>query len=106
MTTLENDGQPKEQLYNVSTNTVVHTFSGVVPSFKIIVDEKNGDNVFGYITVLYNNQNILDTIPLSQVEVNNLFIVDGKRQIYFITRTDTGYDISIVTGKQIGRAHV
>ena len=94
LTTLENDGQPKEQLYNVSTNTVVHTFSDGVPGFKIIVDEKNGDNnVFGYITVLYNNQNILDTIPLSQVELNNLFIVEGKRLIYFITRTDTGYVI-------------
>ena len=94
LTTLENDGQPQEQLYNVSTNTVVHTFSGLANCFQIIVDEKNGDNnVFGYITVLYNNQNILDTIPLSQVEVNNLFIVEGKRLIYFITRTDTGYVI-------------
>ena len=36
LTTLENDGQPQEQLYNVSTNTVVHTFSDGVPAFKKI----------------------------------------------------------------------
>ena len=94
LTELENNEQPQEQLYNVSTNTVVNTFSEGANSFKIIVDEKNGDNnVFGYITVMYNNQNILDTIPLSQVDLNSLFIVDGNRQIYFITRTDTGYVI-------------
>ena len=94
MTTLENDGQPQEQLYNVSTNTVVHTFSDGVNSFKIIVDEKNGDNnVFGHITALYNNRNILDTIQLSQVELNDLYIVEGNRLVYFIKRTDTGYYI-------------
>ena len=94
LTELENNEQPQEQLYNVSTNTVVNTFSEGANSFKIIVDEKNGDNnVFGCITVLYNNQNILDTIPLSQVDLNSLFTVDGNRQIYFITRTDTGYVI-------------
>ena len=94
LTTLENNGQQQEQLYNVSTNTINHTFSEGTEFFNIIVEEKNLDNnVFGHISVLYNNQYILDTIQLSQIQPNNTLTVDGNMRRYVITHRETGYFI-------------
>ena len=70
LTELESNGQTQEQLYNVSTHTLVHDFSESTQNFYIFVKEKNEDvKVFGHLTFKYidqNEQTIVHTIPLSQ----------------------------------------
>ena len=103
LTTLESNVQ-QEQLYNVSTNTVVHTFSDGTLSFDIIVTDKNEDsNVFGHITILYNNPYILDnnpytldTIQLSQIDSNSALKVYGNMHNYIITYVGGCYVVSVV----------
>ena len=94
LTMLERKGQTDGQLYNVSTNTIVHTFSEGTVNFTVKVSEKNEDNnVFGYISIMYNNQSILDTIHLSQINSNSTLVVDGNVKFYVITHTESGYII-------------
>ena len=84
LTELESKEQTQEQLYNVSTHTLVHNFQpwfsdidsafdGVgMQSITIDVKEKNADrHVFGHLTLKYINDEgmtIVHTIPLSHIK--------------------------------------
>ena len=86
LTELESNGQTQEQLYNVSTHTLVHDFSNSSSTFFISVEEKNGDGkVFGHLTFKYidqNHQTIVHTIPLSQTNGYDNYVIQHDNYIY------------------------
>ena len=88
LTALESNGQTQEQLYNVSTHTLVHDFSTSPQTFYIFVKEKNEDGkVFGHLTFKYIddiNYTIVHTIPLSQSNGHDNYEIQHDNFIYTI----------------------
>ena len=109
LTELESNGQTQEQLYNVSTHTLVHDFSNSFSTFYIGVKEKNEDGkVFGHLTFKYidqNNQTIIHTIPLSQTNGFDNYVIQHDNYIYTVqslilsqeTLEPSGYSIQVDT---------
>ena len=111
LTALESNGQgqPQEQLYNVSTKTLVHVFSISVKRFYIFVKEKNEDGkVFGHLTFKYidpNEQTIVHTIPLSQSNGLDDYVIQHDNFTYTVqnlvlsqeTLESSGYSIKVDT---------
>ena len=109
LTALESNGQTQEQLYNVSTHTLVHDFSTSPQTFYIFVKEKNEDGkVFGYLTFKYidqANQTIVHTIPLSQSNGLDNYVIPHDYFTYTIqnlvlsqeTLESSGYSIKVDT---------
>ena len=111
LTVLESNGQgqPQEQLYNVSTHTLVHDFSNSAQTFYIFVKEKNEDGkVFGYLTFKYidqNEQTIVHTIPLSQSNGLDNYVIQHDNFTYTVqnlvlsqeTLESSGYSIKVDT---------
>ena len=105
LTELESNG--KGQLYNVSTNTLVHVFSGSPKSFYIEVKEKNEvGKVFGHLTFKYIDQNyqtIVHTIPLSQSNGFDDYLIQHDNYSYTVqnlvlsqeTLEPSGYTIKV-----------
>mgnify|MGYP000670999853 CR=1 FL=1 len=109
LTALESNGQTQEQLYNVSTHTLVHDFSNSVQTFYIFVKEKNEDGkVFGHLTFKYmdqNEQTIVHTIPLSQSNGLDNYVIQHDNFTYTVqnlvlsqeTLESSGYSIKVDT---------
>ena len=107
LTALESNGQTQEQLYNVSTHTLVHDFSTSPQTFYIFVKEKNEDGkVFGYLNFKYidhTNQTIVHTIPLSQSNGLDNYVIQHDNFTYTIqnlvlsqeTLESSGYSIKV-----------
>ena len=102
LTELESNGQTQEQLYNVSTHTLVHDFSNSSSTFYIDVKEKNeGGKVFGHLTFKYidqNHQTIVHTIPLSQTNGFDNYVIQHDNYIYTAQSLEpSGYIIKVDT---------
>ena len=110
LTELESKEQTQEQLYNVSTHTLVHNFSNGMQSITIDVKEKNEDGkVFGHLTFQYINgegMNIVHTIPLSQVNGFDYYALEYNGYRYYVsnlilleeeTLESGGYTITVNT---------
>ena len=109
LTELERKGQTQEQLYNVSTHTLVHDFSNESQTFHLVVKEKNEDGkVFGHLTFKYieqSDQTIVHTIPLSQLNGLDNYVIQYDNYTYtiknLITSQETleslGYTITVST---------
>ena len=109
LTELESNGQTQEQLYNVSTHTLVHDFSNSAQTFYIFVKEKNEDGkVFGQLTFKYiveNGQTIVHTIPLSQSNGLDNYVIQHDNFTYTVqnlvlsqeTLESSGYSIKVDT---------
>ena len=89
LTELESKEQIQEQLYNVSTHTLVHNFSNGMQSITIFVKEKNEDGkVFGHLTFKYINDEgikIVHTIPLSQVNGLDFYVLEYDGYFYDVS---------------------
>ena len=109
LTELESKEQTQEQLYNVSTHTLVHNFSNGMQSITIVVKEKNEDGkVFGHLTFKYINDEgmkIVHTIPLSQVNGFDYYVLEYDGYHYDVsnlilseeTLESGGYTITVNT---------
>ena len=109
LTELEGNGQTQEQLYNVSTHTLVHNFLNGAPTFNLDVKEKNEDGkVFGHLTFKYidqSEQTIVHIIPLSQVNEFDNYVIQHDNYIYTVqslvlsqeTLEPSGYTIKVDT---------
>ena len=109
LTELESNGQTQEQLYNVSTHTLVHDFSNDSQIFYLVVKEKNEDGkVFGHLTFKYidqNEQTIVHTIPLSQSNGLDNYVIQHDNFTYTVqnlvlsqeTLESSGYSIKVDT---------
>ena len=109
LTELESKEQIQEQLYNVSTHTLVHNFSNGMQSITIFVKEKNEDGkVFGHLTFKYINDEgikIVHTIPLSQVNGLDFYVLEYDGYFYDVsnlilsqeTLEPSGYTITVST---------
>ena len=109
LTELESNGQTQEQLYNVSTHTLVHDFSNESQTFYIEVKEKNEDGkVFGHLTFKYidqSDQTIIHTIPLSQSNGLDNYVIQYDNYTYIVqnlvvsqeTLESSGYIIIVDT---------
>ena len=109
LTELESNGQTQEQLYNVSTHTLVHDFSNLSRAFYLVVKEKNEDGkVFGHLTFKYidqSNQTIVHTIPLSQSNGLDNYVIQHDNYTYMVQNLvfsqeileSSGYTIQVDT---------
>ena len=109
LTELESNEQTQEQLYNVSTHTLVHYFSNSSQSFYLVVKEKNEDGkVFGHLTYKYIDQidqTIVHTIPLSQSNGLDNYVIQHDNYTYTVqnlvlspeTLESSGYTIKVDT---------
>ncbi len=109
LTELESNGQTQEQLYNVSTHTLVHDFFNESQAFYLVVKEKNEDGkVFGYLTFKYidqSDQTIIHTIPLSQSKGLDNYVIQYGNYTYTVqnlvlsqeTLESSGYTIKVDT---------
>ena len=109
LTALESNGQTQEQLYNVSTHTLVHDFSNASQTFYLTVKEKNETGkVFGHLTFKYidqSDQTIVHTIPLSQSNGLDNYVIKHDNYTYTVqnlvlsqeTLESSGYTIKVDT---------
>ena len=109
LTELESKGKTQEQLYNVSTHTLVHDFSNESQTFHLVVKEKNEDGkVFGHLIFKYidqSDQTIVHTIPLSQLNGLDNYVIQHDNYTYTIknlvlsqeTLESLGYTITVST---------
>ena len=115
LTELESKGKTQEQLYNVSTHTLVHDFSNEAQTFHLVVKEKNEDGkVFGHLTFKYidqRDQTIVHTIPLSQLNGRDFYVFEYDGYHYDVanlilseeTLESLGYTITVSVNINIYR---